>query len=934
MKNTEIGSPVKPLFPGADFNTLEEFGGNSFYKMFWGKLTYQSNTSSTTKVTYEGSDDVFDGNFEGKWLEPSRIHKCSFDYPESGRNYFPGAKAVVYSRVLEVIDAKNLIVDFPYNGGDISQPKPIAKQDGIFFFDNKFAIESWARASQRKSILKANSGQIYAALGIPNIDISPNTALVFAWNGEGDRPAIHTMMSDAFNVDRYGRGEGGPGSFKETFGQNGKFFNLPGEGRVDIDFDWQYIPPTYSQVVVQYGVPNGVFFYDDSPLSSQFGLKRVSNFDQFRIRKEMKKSLGFVRPGVSFSMPNQGYCNGGGIHDGRDVTEFCTYRFEGDWISKDPNNMKARTNGGLRVEWIGKSKEELGNFIEMESLKAFRYDHLKFRFLSPSRIEVDDPNFTWYNLASQEWTGGASARNEVTHLIVEGKQIGLNTNGDFWLVNGEDDFKGRDFGTHQLNLFDKIPFSGAIIAQNLDDPRNSGLIGKVSDTSFEVWGWSIQTDDQLSFSGKNYTVKSITRKWKTWEEFGAQYPYPQFRLKRGDRFITYTEIQLDKPISETLQEVKFRVEKSALQGLLDGKFRSGCSAIWNAGNNAPGHLMYTDYNVNLVLKNVKIHGLIRSTSKQLWAETTKGLSGFVSSIPVGKMDSGIWKKGDKLQLAHPESGKITEVELERDYSGSTGFVQIKPIQLTTEFPEKSVLVGLFSLCSEARFENVYFVNEDLSPCYSERIDYRPQGLRLRQLISNNPKYRIKVLGGRISWYSNLDNRFEPELEFSEHTHLVNTKSVVSVMLNPVISDSKGLHFGYQFKQSGKEEIFLMNRIVARDGAIIDLSNSKLGSDLYLEGNGKVILNKVVSKNFIENGKDSGVGFNIVVEDKFENTNSLVLEGNSGKSALMVNSKYPIGTIKIDLKDWELWPGLFNPTGFQTKQETSDPRYKNFVRISK
>ncbi len=933
MKTTGIDNRLKPLFPGTDFNTLEEFGGNSFYKIFWGRLTYQSINDSTSKVTYEGNENVFDGSFEGKWLEPSRVHKCSFEYPETGRNYFPGAFAVVYSRVLEVVDGKNLIVDFSYNGGQFSQIKPISNQDGIFFFDNKFAIESWANAAQRKSMLMANEGQIYASLGIPRINISPDTTLSFAKNGEGERPAIHVMMSDAFNGDRYGRGEGSPDSFRETFGENGIFFNLPGEGRVDIDFDWQYIPPVYSQVVVQYGVPNGAFFFDDSPLSSQYGLKRVSNFDQFRIRREMKKSLGFVRPGVSFSMPNQGYCNGGGIHDGRDVTEFCTYRFEGDWVSKDPNNMKARTNGGLRVEWIGKSKEELGSFIEMESLKAFRYDNLKFRFLSPSRIEVDDPNFTWYNLASQEWTGGASTSNEITHLVIEGKQIGLNTNGDFWLVNGDEDLKGRHFGTHQLNLFDKIPFPGAFIFQNLEDLGNSGLIGKVSDTVFEIWGWSIQANDLLSFSGKTFTVKSIARKSKTWEQFASQYPFPQFRLKRGDRFITYTEIQLDKPIIESLPNIRFRVERSALQGLLDGEFRSNCSAIWSFGNEAPGHLMYTDYNVNLILKNVKIHGLIRSTSRQLWAETTRPLTGLVSSIPVGNIDSIEWKKGDKLQLSHPESGKTTEVELVKNYSGNLGFVEIKPIVLTTEFPEKSVLVGLFSLCSETRFENVFFVNEDLSPSYSERIDYRPQGLRLRQLITKNANHRIKIKGGRISWYSNMENRFEPEIEFSEHTHLVNTKSVVPVLLNPIISDRKGIYFGYQFKEVGKEEIFILNRIVARNSASIDLTNSKLGSDLYMEGNGKVILDNVVSKNFIDNGRNTGVGFNVVLEDKFTTSKSMIVEGKSGESAFMVNSKYPIGVIRIVLKDWKLKPGLFNATGFQTKQETSDPRYKEFVRIS-
>jgi len=933
LKNTCSDFSGRPLSPGSDFNTLEEFGGNSFYKMFWGKLKYQSINDSTTQVTYEGSDDVFDETFEGKWLEPSRIHKCSFEYPESGRNYFPGALAVVYSRVLEVVDGKNLIVDFPYNGGQTSLLKPISNQDGIFFFDNKFAIESWAKASLRKSMLKANSGQIYAALGIPRIDISAGTTLSFVNNGEGERPAIHVMMSDAFNGDQYGRGEGSPGSFKETFGENGKFFNLPGEGKVDIDFDWQYIPPVYSQVVVQYGVPNGTFFFDDSPLSSQHGLKRVSNFDQFKIRSEMKKSLGFVRPGVSFSMPNQGYCNGGGIHDGRDVSEFCTYRFEGDWVSKDPNNMKARINGGLRIEWVGKSKEEPGNFIEMESLKAFRFDKLRFRFLSPSRIEVDDPSFTWYHLASQEWTGGASTRDEIVKLIIEGKEIGLNTNGDFWLVNGEEDLNGRDFGTQQLNLFDKIPFAGALISQNLDDLRNSGLIGKVSDSVFEVWGWTIQPNDLLSFSGKTFTVKSIARKSKTWQQFASQYSYPPVRLKRADRLITYTEILLDKPIEEGLADVRFQVEKSAFQALLDGEFRNNCSAIWSFGNEAPGHLMYTDYNVNLVLKNVKIHGLIRSTSKQLWAETTQPLSGLVSIIPVGKSDSMVWKKGDKLQLTHPESGKTEEVELAKNFSGNLGFVEIKPIELTTEFPEKSVVVGLFSLCSEARFENVFFVNEDLSPSYSGRIDYRPQGLRLRQLITKYANHRIKIKGGRISWYSNLENRFEPEVEFSDYTHLVDTKSVVPVLLNPIISDKKGIYFGYQFKIPGKHEIFILIRIVLKNGSVIDLSNSKLGSDFYLEGNGKVILNNVVSNNFVENGRNTGVGFNIVLEDKFTTSKSLILEGESGESALMINSKYPIGAIRIDLKSWTLKPGLFNATGFQTKQEISDPRYKEFVRIS-
>ncbi|PZX56487.1 hypothetical protein [Algoriphagus chordae] len=923
----------KPLQPSADFNTLEEFGGNSFYRMFWGKLSYTKLNDSQTTVSYEGGEDVFDASFVGKWLEPSRIHKCALDFPETGRNYFPGALAVVYSRVIEVIDGKHLIVDFAYNGGNASSPKTATNQDGIFFFDNKLAINSWSGAAMRKDVLKANAGQIYACLGMPRINVKQDSTLNFAGISGAEQPAIHLMMSDAFNGDKDGKGEGVLISFKETFGENYVFFDLPSQGKVSIDFDWQFIPPTYSQKVVQYGVPDCYFFYDKAAYSQQYGLKRVSNKNQFRIRDAMKKALGFVRPGVAFSMPNQGYCNGGGIHDGREIKEFCTYRFEGNWLGKNPNNMKARTSGGLRVEWIGESKENPGNFIEMESLKAYRFDELKFKFLSNASLEVDDPNFTWYHLASQEWTGGNSTGYEASSLRVNGKTIGLNTNGDFWLVYGDEDVASRGLSAHRLSFFDKIPKPGDIISQDLQDIKKNSLIAKLSDTNFEVWGWAIQEGDQLSYAGKNFTVKKTERKWKTWEQFAAQYSNPPERLKRADRKITYTEIELNQPVSASLAELEFQVVKGGLTACLDGKEISGCSAVWNFGNDAPGHLMYIDYNVNLIMKDVRIHGMIRSTSKPLWAETSTALSGNISSIPVGPLGATIWKRGDKLQLADPESGLVTEVELITDFSGNAGKLLIKPIKLSGEFPAQSILTALYSLCQEASFENVNFVEEDLRPCYSERIDYRPQGLRLRQMITKNDSCRVKINGGRISWYSNLDNRFEPEVEITNHPHMINPKSVVPVLLNPVVSDKKGIHFGYQYKQAGEAEIFVLSRVVVRDGKEIDLSNSVLGSDLYLEGNGDIVLNGLKSENFIDNGRDTGVGFNLVVQDKFMATKSLELKGQNGKAGLMVNTAYPTGALKIDFKKWELIPALFNNEGFQSKQNKNDARYSDFVKIS-
>lgn len=917
-----------------DSNRLEEFGGDSFYRPFWGKLTYKMLSSDRSLVTYQGGEDVFTAEFVGKWLEPSRVHRCSPEFPHKGRNYFPGALAVVYSRVVEVIDGKNLIVDFGYNGGSKEGiALNLADQDGIFFFDNKLALQSWSQSAFRKQALIANSGQIYACLGFPNLEVKEGNSLIFKWSGAGVRPAIHVMLSDGFTGDQHGTGETMPDSFKETFGESLKFFDLPGSGRVDIDFDWQLIPPTYSQKVVQYGSPHGVIFFDGAPLSTQYGLKRFANFDQHRIKNQMEASLGFVRPGVTFSMPNQGYCNGGGIHDGHDITEFCTYRFEGDWFSKDPNNMKARTSGGLRLEWIGHSDDRPGRFIELESQKASLFEQLKFRFLANNELEVDSDDFTWYHLACQEWTGGISTNSEFTFIEVEGARIPLSSNGDFWLVYGDGNLNARSFHPKKVKLFDRIPSVGDVIRRDAQNPENCSLIGKISDNQFEIWGWAIQTGDQLSFNSEIYTVQSTSRKWKTWDLLAHAIFKAIPRINRNDRKINYTEITLDRPISSPVESVEFTFVKSKLQGLLDGKSREGCKAGWGFGNDSPGHLMYIDYNVNLILKNVEIRGLIRSTSRPLWAETTKPHSGYIQALSVGQLGSEIWKKGDKLYLAHPESGKLQQVELEENFNGFRGELKILPIELKEEFPQNSVVVGLFALATEARFEQVKFVNEDLTPCFSERIDYRPQGLRLRQLLTKDNSKRVVIKGGRISWYSTVENRFEPEVDFSDQPLLVNTRSVVPVLLNPIVSDGKGIILGFQQKESGKREFFTAYRVIVSNSKVIDLSGSILGADLYLEGNGEFILDRVTSKKFTENGRDLGFGFSLIVQDKYVETKLLILRGNGGKVGLLINSPYPSEVLKVNFQNWHLLPALFNDGGFHTFQNQNDPGFREAIQIS-
>jgi len=145
----------------------------------------------------------------------------------------------------------------------------------------------------------------------------------------------------------------------------------------------------------------------------------------------------------------------------------------------------------------------------MEFLKPFRFENLNFKFKSNVAVEFDNQDFIWYYLACQEMTGGTSTGSEATSLIV--------SNGDFWLVYGDEDVQARGLSGNRINLFDKIPSTGDIILHDPSDLHNNGLIGKAAPNRFEVWGWAVLKDDLLSFEGKSYSLKSAQRKWKTWE---------------------------------------------------------------------------------------------------------------------------------------------------------------------------------------------------------------------------------------------------------------------------------------------------------------------------------------------------------------------------------------------------------------------------------
>jgi hypothetical protein len=85
-------------------------------------------------------------------------------------------------------------------------------------------------------------------------------------------------------------------------------------------------------------------------------------------------------------------------------------------------------------------------------------------------------------------TVGTSTGSEAKSLIVDGKTIGLNSNGDFWIIYEDEVVEARGLLGNRINLFDKIPSPGDIISHDLSDLHKNEIIGKVAPNRFEIWG--------------------------------------------------------------------------------------------------------------------------------------------------------------------------------------------------------------------------------------------------------------------------------------------------------------------------------------------------------------------------------------------------------------------------------------------------------------
>lgn len=719
----------------AAFTTLEAYGGKAFYRHFFGTIDYTPLGDGTTRLTYTGTGDAFNDDFKDMWMESSRCHKNASTYPEgndlAGIRTFPGILAARYSEVVAVQDGKNLIVDFEYNGGNVEEPRPAAKQDAIFFFDNRAAMRACINDPNRPEVVVGKNGATYATLKLPEATLKKSIEFRNA-DGRLDNPCrMKLFFSDGLKLNAQGNAAGMGGGlvfFHET--------NVT----ANVYFKWQFLPTIYQVHSVDASPSMHIFVNKIKGHGMKFdsntsaGEKVFYNYNPYAERDEMKKALGFVRQGANFVLPIYGKCSGGGKVDPvtNDIGVYNDYIIYGGWQARTVQNLKCQDKkAGVRFKVFGKSPAERGDLIErVKGVKGTAYPNIRLRWVDNRTIEQDMDDWNWYFVANQYWTGGmkvaASTFGQVNtpHGVIKAGnfadwsiEAGTIANDGIvdWSLKG---LKGAEMSVRTVRFFDRVPAAGDVIYMGIV-PGAKTLPGKVNDTRFRTWGWAVHVGMALRYKGTDYTVVrtdycGINEAHTSSNIRGSSQGIRPRDKRHGGAPYHYWEIVLDKPIADDPAELV--VASSQLEYLLDGKYHE-LEVEFRQGDPL-GHLFYMNSNVGMHFENVNFSGNIRASG--------------------GRYD-----------------GK-----------------------------------NLYSAVDTAIWRNVYAVNEDGTPALDARCEWQPRSISARQRILKDNKYRFIIDGGRAFVNANSSDSCQVELR-NRPTLVGGTRSYGGSKLWNPVTDGKG-----------------------------------------------------------------------------------------------------------------------------------------------
>ncbi len=360
--------------------SLEDFGGLAYYKRFDGGLRYTPLGNGTTRISYEGAENVFTNSDLGKSFVGLFVHQNP-DLPEAtcSDEYYPGlANASRYSKVVNVENSKNIIVDFEFNGGSAATPRGLSNQKGYVFFDNSNAFASmmkyfFSAESVEEEILfqpYGKNGILSKVYVVPQISNWQTTnKAVKLWTGTKQRARLKIGKEDHFKW----------GNSRLCYKQSGSVFNLGRWAKNFIIHNLDLIPP--HRKVVETEVARTSLFTNDPNNEGQNRIVGVINNESLVEKREIGANLThekFYTFGIGTLYGNGSFAGSGAA---RDVSDYFYLLLK-----------NTEHSGGGYLEY--KSPRGAAGYLVMDNVNiSFDNSLGKASFKTKARLTTDKSGF-------------------------------------------------------------------------------------------------------------------------------------------------------------------------------------------------------------------------------------------------------------------------------------------------------------------------------------------------------------------------------------------------------------------------------------------------------------------------------------------------------------------------------------------------------------
>ena len=585
---------------------VEAAGLVAFKKDFYGTLDVIPYSADPTGIEEgAGHSRVViaqgQGIFDKSWVEQGvefvafRIHKNPNVIAKEA--YFPGILGSRYAKVVRVIDASQLIVNFEYNGGSPDKPASSRQVSGYFFIDNTAALKRMVAQQSQSTVYLFQPGEAYVIKGMPNIVYADKPGAGDMWWLSADdnkRANLKISAEDAYAT----RGGAIPGG---SFFQLGKYDRSIYLDRINI------LGPTFVVPVLQLQWEGTFFTYTQGQVARTLEIRNCNTLAE---KLEAGDKVNLLPAGASWLAPDFVYSAGGGRRGDRGdgVIDMVGYQrfhlLRSTWISWGIASLKNNDGAGNWLVIDGEEVDEQGQPIHMvyeaKFIKRNQFDNVSLSFHDGKEgdarrvVRVESNDFSWPMVENLYWnTGLSTAAADFLQIEVEGFKLRFANNGSWRRELNKPDAYHGVINAAEARLFNRIPRKGDVMD-----------VEHVSDATYRVWGWGVQLNDEITVNGVDYKITRIEAKSTDGPVMGVHLPRT---------YAHYWEISFENPQGLPADQSIFKatVKTSQTEFLLDGKPRQA-KVVYR--RDLFGHWQYNRDEVNYQFRNIRFNGMYRQTA--------------------------------------------------------------------------------------------------------------------------------------------------------------------------------------------------------------------------------------------------------------------------------------------------------------------------------